>query len=62
MLSHPQRAAVAGTAVEMIVDPLGHVEEVRLSTDYEPRSVDPDSAYVSEQNMQHLGDSATCGG
>ena len=62
VLARPERAAVTRSAIQMVVEPFGHIEEVRLSFDHEPAGVDPDAAHVSEQDVQHLGDASAGSG
>jgi hypothetical protein len=57
-----QLAAVAGRAVEAVVDPLRDREKRRVAFDHEPARVDAGPADIGEQRLQHLGDPAAgCG-
>ena len=57
-----QRAAVAGEAVQAVVQALGDAEEVLVAADRHPARVDLHAARVADQRAQHLGDPATVRG
>ena len=50
-----QRAAVAGEAVQAVVQALGDAEEVLVAADGHPARVDLHAARVADQGAQHLG-------
>ena len=54
-------AAVAGGAVEAVVDALGDREELGIARNDNPIRRDPDAARVAEQCPEHLGDPAAGG-
>ena len=49
-------ATVTRGAVQVVVQPLRHLEELRVAVDHHPPSVDADPADQAEQHVQHLGD------
>ena len=51
-----ERSTVATRPVEVVVDPLGDLEELGVAVDHDPPGVDPDAADVREQRLQQLGD------
>ena len=53
-----ERATVAARSVEVVVDPLRHLEERRVAFDHDPAGVDSDAADVREQGLEELGDTA----
>ena len=55
-------AAIAGRAVQEVVDPLGEDEEVLVALDHHPARVDAGPARVGEQRDEHLGNAAAAGG
>ena len=57
-LARAELAAVAGRAVDPVVDPLRDREELRVALDDEPTRVDAGGAHVGKQRLQHLGDAA----
>ena len=56
VLGISQRPAVAGRAVQMVVEPLGDAEEALVALDRHPSSVDTRAARVAEEHPQHLRD------
>jgi hypothetical protein len=58
VLGCPELAAVAGRAVEPVMDAFGDGEELGIPLDDEPAGVDPGPAHVGEQGLQHLRDPA----
>ncbi len=54
-----ERAAVAGRAMEVVVDALRDLEEVRIALDDDPLGVDARTAGVRQERAEHLGDPAT---
>ena len=57
-----ERAAVAGVAVEVVVEALGQLEELGRLAQHDPARVDAGAADVGEQRAQHLGDAAARAG
>ena len=58
MLVGAERTTVADRSVQVVVDPLGDVEELGVAFDHDPSGVDVDPAHVGEQRLQKLGDPA----
>jgi hypothetical protein len=56
--SSASSAAVAGAAVEQVVDPLRDLEERGIAVDHAPAGVEADPAHVGQQRLQQLGDAA----
>ena len=48
MLPLPERASIAGRAVETVVDSLRHREVLRISGDHQPVRLESDAAHVAE--------------
>jgi hypothetical protein len=57
-LALAERSSVAGVAVQQVVEPLRHGEEVGVSLDHRPSHVDARSAGVRDEEAKHLGDAA----
>ena len=57
-----QRPAVAGVAVQAVVQALGDAEELGVAADGDPSRVDADAAHVADERAQHLGDAAAMSG
>jgi hypothetical protein len=57
-----ERAAVAGRAVQSVVDALGHREELGRPLDDDPAGVDADAAGIGEQRRQQLDHPAAASG
>ena len=57
-LGRPQRPAVAGGSVEVVVDALGDLEERHVAVDDEPAGVDTHPAGVGQQGPEQLGHAA----
>ena len=51
-----ERTAVAGVAVQQVVQPLGDGEELGVAVEHEPPVLDVRPRAVGEQRLQHLGD------
>ena len=58
----PQRPAVAGVAVQAVVQPLRHVEELIVALDDHPSGIDAGAADVADQRAQHLRHAAAARG
>jgi hypothetical protein len=54
-----QRSAVAGEAVQPVVDPFGQAEEPLVGADHDPARVDRGAAGIGEQGHKHFGDAAS---
>ncbi len=58
-----ERATVARRPVQVVVDPLGDLEEAGVAFDHDPTGIDAHAAGMGEQGLQQLRDStAGCGG
>ncbi len=49
-------------AVDLVVQPLGDREEPGIAGDHQPAGRDVQILHVPDQDLQHLGDPATCHG
>ena len=58
VLFRSQWSTVSTRPVEVVVNPLRHLEERRVTFDHDPAGVDPDAAHVREQRLEQLGDSS----
>ena len=56
-----ERAAVPLTPVEVVVEPLGDLEEAGIALDHQPAGVDAGTANVRQQHAEHLGDAPARG-
>ena len=61
-LADAELAAVAGDAVQQVVDPLRELEEGGFAADHTPAAVEADPADVGEQRLQELGDATAARG
>ena len=59
MLVLTEIASVACSAIEVVVQALGDLEELRVPVDDEPTCVHADPSDQTEQDVQHLGHAAT---
>ena len=57
-----ERAAVAREAMELVVDPLRDLEELRVALDHRPASVDAGALRIADQREQELDDASALGG
>jgi hypothetical protein len=58
VLGGTQRAVVARTAVESVMDPFGNREELWITLHHQPSRVDANTSRKRKQHREHLGDPA----
>ena len=53
-LAFPKVTAIAGPAVEAVVESFGHSEELVVASDHQPVRLEPHPTAVAEQRRKHL--------